>query len=126
MKSTLDDIRRKLADGVYKNEEHVRLSLVARILGELGWDLWNPSEVNSEFIAVPNEDSTRVDLALFLNPYSPPSVYVEVKAVGKLQGDIGQFEIQLRDYNRNNTAVFSVITDGQRWNFYYSIRCIHI
>ena len=26
----------------------------------------------------------------------------------------------MRDYNRNNTALFSVITDGQEWRFYYS------
>lgn len=120
MRITLDDIRRKLAEGAYKNEEHVRLSLVSRILLELEWDLWNPSEVNSEFVAVPNEDSTRVDLALFVGPYAPPSVYIEIKGVGRLQGDISQFEIQLRDYNRNNTAVFSIITDGRRWRFYYS------
>ncbi len=119
MKQALEDIRKRLANAEYKNEEHVRLSLVARVLQELGWNLWNPSEVNSEFKAVPTEDYSRVDLALFLTPYSP-SVYVEVKAIGRLQGDIRQLETQLRDYNRNNTAVFSIITDGRHWRFYYS------
>jgi len=32
LRETLDDIRRKLNAGVYQNEEHVRLSLVARVL----------------------------------------------------------------------------------------------
>jgi hypothetical protein len=119
MRQTLEDIRQKLGDRAYKNEEHVRLSLVSRLLLEMGWDTWNPGEVNTEFNAIPNEDYTRVDIALFLTPYSP-SAFIEVKAPGKLQGDISQYETQLRDYNRNNTAVFTIITDGQRWRFYYS------
>ena len=119
MREILEDILKKLNDKAYRNEEHVRLSLVSRILQELDWDLWNPNEVNSEFPVVPNEDQSRVDLALFLTPYVP-SVFVEIKAVGKLEGDIGHIEQQLRDYNRNNTALFSVISDGRKWRFYYS------
>jgi len=113
MKDVLTDILRKLSDGVYKNEEHVRLSLVSRILQELGWDLWNPNEVNSEFPVIPQEDKTRIDLALFLTPYVP-SVFLEIKAFGKLEGNINQIEQQLLDYNRNNTALFSIITDGRK------------
>jgi len=119
MKDMLLDIRQKLNDGVYKNEEHVRLSLVGRVIRRLGWDLWNPREVNSEFAVLPQEDQSRVDLALFLTPHSPV-VFIEVKPVGKLTGNIGRIERQLRDYNRNNTALFSIITDGRKWLFYYS------
>ena len=115
----LTDIVRKLSDGLYGNEEHVRLSLVARILHELGWDIWNPNEVNSEFSVLPHEDKSRVDIALFLSPYVP-SVFVEIKSVGKLEGSVNRIEQQLRDYNRNNTALFSIITDGRKWRFYYS------
>ncbi len=32
----LEDIHRKLIAGVYQNEEHVRLSLVARVVQALG------------------------------------------------------------------------------------------
>jgi len=119
MKDTLRDIQNKLSNHIYKNEEHVRLSLVSRILNELGWNLWDPNEVNSEFPVIPQEDQSRIDLALFLIPYIP-SVFIEIKAVGKLEGNIDQIERQLRDYNRNNTALFSVITDGRKWRFYYS------
>jgi hypothetical protein len=119
MHEVLFDIRKKLQDNSYVNEEHVRLSLVARIVRELGWDLWNPKEVNAEFAAVPQEDQSRVDFALFLSKFSP-SVFIEVKAVGKLSGNIVPIERQLRDYNRNNTALFSIITDGRQWRFYYS------
>jgi hypothetical protein len=119
MKQVLEDIRQKLKDGIYKNEEHVRLSLVARLLIELGWNPWNPAEVYTEFLPAPDEDSTRVDVALLLSKHFP-SVFIEVKAPDKLQGEIRQFEYQLRDYNRNNTALFTIITDGQRWRFYFS------
>lgn len=119
MKETLTDIIKKLSEGVYQNEEHVRLSLVSRILTKLDWNLWNPNEVNSEFSVLPHEDKSRVDLALFLNSYIP-SVFIEIKAVGKLEGNISQIETQLRDYNRNNTALFSIITDGRKWRLYFS------
>ncbi len=119
MKEALLDIRAKIKDRIYKNEEHVRVSLVARVIQELGWNIWDPSEVNAEFAVIPTEDQSRIDLALFLSPYVP-SVFVEIKAVGRLEGNVKQAELQLRDYNRNNTALFSIITDGQKWRFYYS------
>jgi hypothetical protein len=120
MRDTLTDIRAKLVDGHYVNEEHVRLSLVARILQGLGWDIWSPREVNTEFVAAPDEDKTKVDVALFLNA-AEPSIFIEVKAPGKIRKEsLPGFERQLRDYNRNNTALISILTDGQIWRFYYS------
>lgn len=120
MEEIIVDIKKKLEKDFYTNEEHVRLSIVARLLLELDWDIWNPLEVNSEFKAVPNEDHTKVDLALFVNKYMPPSVFIEIKSVGKIDTDLLRIEQQLRDYNRNNTAQFSIITDGRKWRFYYS------
>lgn len=120
MKEILADIRAKLQQGLYKNEEHVCLSLVARLLQALGWDIWNPGEVYTEFKPVPAEDNTKVDFALFLGTRSPV-VFIEVKAVGKVdQNNLSAVEKQLRNYNRDNTATFSIITDGRVWRFYYS------
>jgi len=119
MKDILNDIVNKLSNGSYKNEEHVRLSLLIRVLQSLGWDIWNPSEVNAEYYGIPLEDRSRVDLALFLNS-SMPCVFFEVKAPGKLDVDLAAIERQLRDYNRNLTAMFSIMTDGRKWRFYYS------
>lgn len=116
---TIDDICSKLSEGIYYNEEHVRVCIVLRLLEELGWDIWNPAEVNTEFKPVRYEDSTRVDVALFCNSISP-AVFIEVKAVGRIGTDLARIEQQLRDYNRNNTAEFSIITDGQKWFLYYS------
>lgn len=120
MDEAFRDIKEKLLNGKYKNEEHVRFSLVGRLLHLLGWDVWNPAEVNTEFPPVPNEDRTKVDIALFTTNHSP-SVFIEVKAVGKLIPNLTTVERQVRDYNRNNNAMFSVITDGRVWRFYYSL-----
>lgn len=119
MKEVLADINSKLVEGLYVNEEHVRLSLVARILQQLGWDIWNPKEVNPEYYCIPNEDKSRVDIALFLTPQIP-SVFIEIKTIGKIDSDLAGIERQLRDYNRNLTAMFTIITDGRKWRFYYS------
>lgn len=119
MKAILDDIQAELRAGVYKNEENIRFSLIARVLQALGWDIWNPEEVDTEYSSAPEEDSTRVDLAVF-SARNVPAVFIEAKALGKLEGNIERIERQLRDYNRDNTALFSIITDGRRWRFYYS------
>jgi len=77
----LEDIRRRLRDNQYENEEHVRLSLVARVLQEYGWDIWDPREVNTKFRPAPQEDRTKVDIALFA-PVFTPLVFIEAKPVG--------------------------------------------
>ena len=119
MRELLEDIAAKLRANAYTNEEHVRLSLVARLLRALDWDIWNPQEVNTEFYTAPREDRTRVDIALFAQP-AEPAVYMEVKNVGKIGSRLREIELQMRDYNRNNNAMFSVLTDGRYWRFYLS------
>ncbi|MGD0094198.1 MAG: type I restriction enzyme HsdR N-terminal domain-containing protein [Planctomycetota bacterium] len=119
MKDTLTDIRAKLQTDVYRNEEHVRLCLVARILQKLGWNIWDPQEVNAEFKVAPTEDKTKVDIALFLNLLSP-CIFIEIKGPGVMAAQLREIETQVRDYNRNNTALFSVMTDGTEWRLYYS------
>ncbi len=119
MRNTLEDIVSRLRHGDYKNEEHVRVAIVVRLLDALGWDIWNPVEVYSEFSAIRSEDASRVDLAIFMPPhYLRPALFIEVKSVGKLTNAIDLAERQLRDYNRNNQAEISVLTDGQLWRFY--------
>lgn len=117
--STLEDIQQRLRANQYEREEHVRLAIVARLLQEYGWDIWNPTEVNTEYVPVPNEDKKKVDVALFLPP-STPAVFIEVKPVGGIT-NLPDTERQLRDYNRNITATFCIITDGREWRFYYSL-----
>lgn len=120
METIISDIREKIQQQKYVTEEHIRFSLVGRILQKCGWDIWHPSEVFTEFCPNRMEDNTKVDIALFLPPYNIPSVFIEVKALGKI-GNLSQVETQLRDYNRNNTAPISIITDGNLWRFYYAL-----
>jgi len=119
MQDALQRIRQLLRENAYQNEEHVRLSLVCHVLQLLDWNIWDPREVNAEFVPNRAEDNTKVDLALFVNR-DIPAVFIETKSVGKMDGKLHAIEGQVRDYNRNNTALFSIITDGQKWRFYYS------
>lgn len=121
MRLVLEEIASRLKSGDYKNEEHVRVAIVDRLLQALGWDIWNPIEVNPEFSPVRNEDSSRVDIAVFMPPqHLRPAIFIEVKAVGKLAVNVELAERQLRDYNRNNQAEISVLTDGRLWRFYWA------
>ena len=120
MLDTLIDIRQRLRNKDYHNEEHVRLALVARLVQQLGWDIWNPREVYAEFKATRKEDNTRVDLALFTHDFEATAIFIECKGVGGLAQDLAAVEKQLRDYNRDHTALFTLLTDGRHWRFYYS------
>ncbi len=120
MHEILLDIQQRLRRKEYKNEEHVRLSLVARVVQELGWDIWNPTEVFTEFKATKKEDNTRVDVALFTRDFEDTAIFIECKGVGAFAADLAAVEKQLRDYNRDHTALFTVITDGRYWRFYFS------
>ncbi len=120
MHEILLDIQQRLRRKEYKNEEHVRLSLVARVVQALGWDVWNPTEVYTEFKATKKEDHTRVDVALFTRDFEDTAVFIECKGVGAFATDLAAVEKQLRDYNRDHTALFTIITDGRHWRFYFS------
>lgn len=119
MEVTLNELRSLFGQGAFKNEQHIRVCVVCRVLQELGWNIWNPDEVDLEFACAPDEDSTKVDLALRCTPLKP-DVFIETKAYGQIRNRLSDIERQLRDYNRNNTAMFSIITDGAEWRFYYS------
>lgn len=119
MKTILEDIKEKLINRSYKNEEHIRFSLVSRILKSLEWDIWNSEEVNTEFS--PRGERGKIDIALFMNQFVPP-IYIEIKAADKLSNanELNKAESQLRDYNVDLTALFTILTDGNQWRFYYS------
>lgn len=120
MHEILLDIQQRLRRQEYKHEEHVRLSLVARVVQALGWDVWNPTEVYTEFKATKKEDHTRVDVALFTRDFEDTAIFIECKGVGGFAADLAAVKRQLRDYNRDHTALFTIITDGRHWRFYFS------
>lgn len=122
MKKIIEDLRNKLTSGIFEKEEHVRLCIVARICQELGWDIWNPSEFYTEFPIKLKTKEGSIDVALFHSDLKDrtPDVFFEVKAVGKLKGNIESSEDQLQEYNYYNTASITILTDGKIWRFYLS------
>jgi len=122
VKKIIEDLRAKLESGSFEKEEHVRIGIVARICQVLGWDVWNPLEFYTELpIKMKNREGS-VDVALFhINLKDrTPDVFFELKAVGKLKGNIESSEEQLQEYNYYNTASITVLTDGITWRFYLS------
>ncbi len=115
----LTDIRQRLENQEYKNEEHVRFSLVGRVLLALGWNIWNPNEVITED-KPHDDDHTKVDITLRAWGPKIPKVYIECKRVGLLLPFLGKVETQMMDYNKNNKADLILLTDGQHWRFYYA------
>lgn len=121
MKDLLESIINNLRANKYKNEEQIRFSLVARILQKLDWDIWNPEQVYTEYKTNQNDDDRKVNIALFLND-SPTSIFIEIKSPEKLNNphELRKAETQLKDYNADLTALFTILTDGNQWRFYYS------
>lgn len=120
MREILSDIRNLLNSRKYWNEEQVRFSLVARILQKLDWDIWDPEQVYTEYRMNPNNDQRKVDIALFCNG-KVPSIFIEIKSSDKLNNpvELAKAEAQLKDYNADLTALFTILTDGNQWRFYY-------
>ncbi len=119
---TITEVKSHIQRGAYTNEENVRLSLIARICQELGWDIWNPDEFFTEYpIKLPKKQGS-VDVALFHTRFHDrtPDVFIEAKAMGKLEGQIIASEEQLQEYNYYNSAAITILTDGRQWRFYLS------
>ena len=109
MEELLARIRSRLVEGAYSNEAAVSLSVLLPILRSLGWDDSDPQQVVPEY----NQAGRRVDFALFGYP-GRPSVFVEVKGVGRsLDGDR-----QLFEYAFHEGIPLCVLTDGREWSFY--------
>lgn len=127
MKQIIEDIRLFLKEGAFKDEQHVRFSLVGRLCLALGWNIWNPDEFNTEYRVkrLPQQNITkdvtgRVDVALFIPEKTSEGaeVFIEVKTPGKLDSDLIAGENQLHLYNAYHKSAISILTDGIKWRFY--------
>ncbi len=106
------DVRDKLRRGVFSNEDQVSKGVVMRLLQQLGWDVYDPTQVSSEF----KIGNRKVDYALRHGPLGS-AVLIEVKDVGKATP---AGEDQLFDYCFREGVPLAVLTDGGVWNFYRS------
>lgn len=127
MEETLTNIRNMLDQGLYTDEQHVRISLVARICRKLGWNIWNPTEFNTEYRVIrslnkngKSEEIGRVDVALIRPEKKPhtPDVFIEVKCPRKLNNCIYEAQSQLHNYCHVDKPSIVVLTDGYRWQFF--------
>lgn len=121
MLELLTDIRQRLVEHQYQNEEQIRLSLVARVLHGLGWNIWDPREVHTEHQALAQEKNyTKTDLTLRIFGHDPQGVLIECKRMKLLLPQLAKVEEQVIGYNKNNLAHLVVLTDGQHWRLYYT------
>ncbi len=105
------DVRDKLRRGVFSNEDQVSKGVVMRLLQQLGWDVYDPTQVSSEF----RIGNRKVDYALRHGPFGS-AVLIEVKNVGKATP---AGEDQLFDYCFREGVPLAVLADGRVWNFYW-------
>lgn len=128
LSEAIKDIKDWLSKGLYDNEQHVRFSLVGRVLHELGWDVWNPEIYNTEYtITVPDNSDNRhgttrtykVDIALCKKSRNGtiPHMLIEVKGVGMNLDQAKSGRNQLALYSSQFDSI-SVLTDGRTWEFY--------
>ncbi len=105
------DIRSQLERGAYRQEAHISLGVVSRLLAALDWNVYDPGEVSPEFPI----GSRRADYALCGSPRKP-LVLLEVKDVGKA-GSKG--EEQLFQYCFHQGVPIAVLTDGRSWKLFF-------
>lgn len=113
LKEHIDDIRDNLEKSVFINEAAVCDYIVRRLLVDaLDWPRHSPNVVIREY----GVEGTRVDFAL-CNPPLKPRVFIEVKKVGNIEGG----EKQLFQYAFHEGVPIAILTDGQKWQFFYPI-----
>lgn len=112
LKEHIDDIRDKLKEKLFTNEAAVSQGIVLRLLHVLDWPIFNTQIVTPEYTV----EKRRVDFALCSSPLKPV-VFIEVKQVGNLEGA----EEQLFEYAYREGVPIAILTDGQKWQFFYPI-----
>ena len=113
LKEHIDDIRDKLEKGeVPPNEAAVCDDIVRRLVHELGWPKYQSQIVYPQYPV----EGGKVDFAL-CHPPSEPCVFIEVKQVGNIEGA----EEQLFRYAFRRGVPIAILTDGQKWRFFYPI-----
>jgi hypothetical protein len=109
LERSIEASTRLLREGRLPNEQAVSQSVVLRILGSLGWEVYDPAEVWPEYAT----GEGRVDFAL-CHPPSKPKIFVEVKQPGRATDGVRQ----ALQYAFTTGVPFVVLTDGQTWSFY--------
>ena len=112
LKEHIDDIRDRLKKGEFPNEATVCDDIVRRLVHELDWPRYQSQIVYPQYPV----EGGKVDFAL-CHPPSEPCVLIEVKQVGNIKGA----EEQLFRYAFHRGVPIAILTDGQKWRFFYPI-----
>ena len=110
LKEHIDDISKSLEQSMFPNETEVCDKIVHRILDVLNWPRYDYGVRLREY----DLKGLRVDFAL-CHPTSEPQVFIEVKRIGNIDGA----EDQLFGYASRENVPIAVLTDGQKWQFFY-------
>ena len=95
------------------DESAIKQGVVLRLLSLAGWDIFNVSEVQSEYTV----GGRRVDYALV--PDSPNTVFIEVKRPGEnLEGH----QQQLLEYCFQEGVKLAALTNGRTWWLYLPLQ----
>ena len=112
LNTTLADIKARLQQNSFPNEQAISQGIVLRVLRELGWDTYDTNVVWPEYQTA---GSGRADFAL-CHPPSKPRIFIEVKRVGKAENADAIEQALL--YAFKSGVPFVVLTDGRTWSFY--------
>lgn len=114
------DIRDRIQQNDYPNERRVSEGIVLRLLHDgLGWPRWERDIVHPERQLHGDKGKVvgRIDFAL-CHPAKEPRVFIEVKAVGQIDGSA---EEQVFSYAYQHGVPIVVLTDGRIWRFFYTL-----
>ncbi len=105
------------------NEEMTKHSLIIPFIQLLGFDIFNPLEVQPEYTAdFGKKKGEKVDYAVFKN--SKIIMFIEAKPVGsRLDNHNAQLS---RYFNSTPELKLAIITDGVKYNFFSDVKQINI
>lgn len=109
LKENIVAIQKAIKAGQFSNEAAVSRGIVMRLLQTLEWPIFDTSIVYPEYPL----ETCRVDYAL-CHPPNKPTVIVEVKQIGNLEGA----DSQLFEYAFRAGVPMAILTNGQEWHFY--------
>jgi hypothetical protein len=107
----IDQVVSRLKGPAPPNEAAVRNSLVLPVLRALGWNTDDWNQVGQE---LPIEGNLKPDVAL-CHPGGIPKIFIEVKRTTTYEQGVEQ----LLEYSYKRGVSIAVLTDGQRWSFFY-------
>ncbi|MCG6536464.1 MAG: type I restriction enzyme HsdR N-terminal domain-containing protein, partial [Syntrophales bacterium LBB04] len=105
----VQQLQTDLRQGRFPSEAAISQGAILPLLNNLGWPVFTTRIVWPQY---PLEDR-RVDYAL-CSPEEKPVIFIEVKAMGKIQGA----DKQLFEYAFHKGIPMAVLTDGQEWHIY--------